>query len=75
VTEELRERARLACAAVLGDAGVLADAASIAEFSQDLVEWEDAPPALLVVRPRSTEQVAAVVRIAAGLDLAVAPRG
>ncbi len=45
------------------------------EFSQDLIEWGTMAQVALVVRPSDTSQVVAVVRQAAELGFAIAPRG
>jgi hypothetical protein len=54
---------------------VLTDDQSRQEFSQDLIEWDLATLVPGVVRPANTAEVSSVVKKAAELDLALAPRG
>lgn len=61
-------------AAIVGDTNVLSGDADRAVYSQDVMQW-DAPLAELVVRPASARDVAAIVKLAGELGLAVAPRG
>ncbi len=69
-----RSAAAARFAAVVGEAHVLTDDTERAVYSQDVVQW-DAPLAELVLRPGSADEVAAVVKLAAELGLAIAPRG
>jgi FAD/FMN-containing dehydrogenase len=64
-----------AFAAIVGDEHVLSDEDSRAEFSQDLIDWGGPTRVIAVIRPGNTAQVAAMVKQASGLGLAVAPRG
>jgi D-lactate dehydrogenase (cytochrome) len=61
-------------AGVVGASHVVTDPAERAVYSQDIIEW-DAPLADLVVRPGSAAEVADLLKLAAELGLAVAPRG
>jgi len=61
-------------AAVVGASHVVTDPAERAVYSQDVTQW-DAPVADVVVRPGSAVEVAALLKLAAELGLAVAPRG
>ena len=61
-------------AAVIGADHVVTDEAERAVYSQDIVQW-DAPLADVVVRPGSAAEVSALLKLAAELGLAVAPRG
>ena len=59
---------------IVGDDGVLQEPGDVASYRGDLAcTAEDA--ALLVVRPRKTEEVAAVVRACALAETSVVPRG
>jgi D-lactate dehydrogenase (cytochrome) len=60
---------------VSGEAQVLTDEANLLLYSRDVAFWDDAPLVDIVVRPGCVEEVAALVRIAAANDLAIAPRG
>ncbi|WP_203072800.1 FAD-binding oxidoreductase [Falsiroseomonas ponticola] len=60
---------------LLGEAHVATDAAACALAASDLFEWPDAAPALLVIRPGSTEECAAALRIVAQHGAPVVPRG
>jgi FAD/FMN-containing dehydrogenase len=57
----------------LGPERVLTDPQSLDLYGQDVSG--DSHPALLVVRPKDTAQLAAAVRFAAAQDLVVVPRG
>ncbi|MBM3523329.1 MAG: FAD-binding oxidoreductase, partial [Alphaproteobacteria bacterium] len=61
--------------AIVGAAHVLADDAARALASSDLFEWPEAAVATLVVRPGSSEETAAVLRVLAEDRRAVVPRG
>lgn len=67
------ERAVRRLRRALGADAVLADAAQAGAFAGD--KWFAATVPDLVVRPRSVEEVAAVLRVAADLGLPVTPRG
>ncbi|WP_236789187.1 FAD-binding oxidoreductase [Amycolatopsis sp. GM8] len=54
---------------------VLDDPAVVESYLQDQAEWAQYAQAAAVVRPRSTEEVRAVVRLAAELRVPVVPRG
>ncbi|RDV02009.1 FAD-binding oxidoreductase [Undibacter mobilis] len=45
------------------------------EFSQDLIDWEASARVALVVSPANTNEVAAVVKLAGQLNLAITVRG
>lgn len=57
----------------LGEASVLTDAGSLANFSSDVYRSGGAP--LAVVRPRDTAQLQRVVRLCADAGVAMVPRG
>ena len=61
--------------ALLGDANVATDAASRALAASDLFEWPGAAEAAIVIRPSTTEDCAAALRLAAQAGMAVVPRG
>ncbi len=61
--------------AIVGAANVLADAPTRALASSDLFDWPAAVPAEFVVRPGSSDEAAAVVRVLAAAGRAVVPRG
>ncbi|MDX1431564.1 MAG: FAD-binding oxidoreductase [Gammaproteobacteria bacterium] len=61
-------------AAVVGEAGVVADAADKARYLVDERKLYHGDAAL-VLRPSSTEQVAAVVRICAAAGIGIVPQG
>jgi len=61
-------------AAVVGTAGLIADAQAMAPYTVDWRKRYTGRP-LAVVRPSSTEQVAAVVKICAGARTPVVPQG
>jgi FAD/FMN-containing dehydrogenase len=63
-----------AIARVVGDKGVIADAASIAPYLEEQ-RGQYHGTACLVVRPASTDEVAAVVRICAAAQLPIVPQG
>jgi FAD/FMN-containing dehydrogenase len=71
---DLPEGLRQALHAVLGDAGLLADAERMHSYLSD---WRGAyrGQAALVLRPASTEEVAAVVRLCAEAGVALVPQG
>jgi D-lactate dehydrogenase (cytochrome) len=60
---------------VLGVAQVATDAESCALAAADLFDWPGAVPAALVIRPGSTEECAAALRLVAAQGLPVVPRG
>lgn len=62
-------------AALLGEAHVSADAESRAMATADIFPPDDSPPAVLVIRPADTAQVAAALRLVAEAGFAVVPRG
>ncbi len=61
--------------AAVGEAQVSTDPAARELHSRDIFFWDDAPIAAAVLRPVSSQEVAAVLRIAGQHGLAVAPRG
>lgn len=62
--------------ALLGDARVLTDPASLALYSGDVFFWDDGgPKAIAVARPRNTADVASIATICAVNDVSLAPRG
>ncbi len=61
-------------AAIVGEANIIEDLAERAIYSRDVFQW-DAPLVEVVVRPRDTQQIAGVIKLAARHGLAVAPRG
>lgn len=60
---------------LLGDAHVATDEAACALAAADLFDWPGSTPALLVMRPGSTEECAAALRIVAAHGAPVVPRG
>lgn len=62
-------------APIVGDANVVTDAAELRYFSRDIFFWDDSETADVVVRPRTTEEVAAVVKTARDAGLVIATRG
>ncbi|AMM22495.1 FAD-linked oxidase [Frondihabitans sp. PAMC 28766] len=60
---------------MLDDDQVLTDAASLERYSHDDAEWADYTAPLAVVRARSTEDVARVVKWAGDHGVRVVPRG
>ncbi|MBG0738596.1 FAD-binding protein [Paeniglutamicibacter antarcticus] len=54
---------------------LLTDPQALAAYSHDDAEWADFVPPLAVVRAASTEEVAAVVLIAASTGVRIVPRG
>ena len=71
---DLRQRLRRALAAIVGDDGVLADAADLRVYECDGYTLERHVPSLVAL-PRTTDEVARVVRLAAGMGIAFVPRG
>jgi glycolate oxidase len=69
-----RARLQRALVAVVGADGVLADAADLRVYECDGYTIERSVPALVVL-PRSTDEVARVVRLAAEAGVAFVPRG
>jgi glycolate oxidase len=65
---------RRALAAIVGDEGVLASRADLSVYECDGYTLERARPELVVL-PRSTDEVARVVRLAAAEDVPFVPRG
>ena len=61
--------------ALLGEDGVRTDAAALALAAADILPGPDAVPPDLVLRPGSTEQAAACMRVLAEAGTAVVPRG
>lgn len=65
---------RAALAAIVGEANLRDDAQSLALVSEDI--WSVSPHrALLIVAPANTQELAAVVRLAAQAGVDLAPRG
>jgi FAD/FMN-containing dehydrogenase len=62
-------------AAIVGHLHVLSDEDARSEFSQDLIDWDDAARVALVIQPGNTAEVAAIVKCAAARGVAIAPRG
>ena len=60
--------------ALLGDSGVLASEAALFTYEADALTLERRPPDVVVL-PRSTDEVCALVRWAAAKGLPVTPRG
>ena len=69
------ERVRAALAAVLPEGALVTAAASVERYSHDEAEWAPYAPALAVARPRTAEQVQAVVRVCLEHRVPVVPRG
>jgi glycolate oxidase len=61
--------------AVVPPGRVLDDPGVVEGYLQDHAEWAEYAPAAAVVRPRGTEEVRAVVRLAAEHGVPVVPRG
>ncbi|MGC4804003.1 FAD-binding oxidoreductase [Micromonospora sp. DT233] len=61
--------------AALGDSAVLTDPDLLRMHERDEADLCDSAPPLVVVRPRSTEEVAAVVRAAGRYGVPVVPQG
>lgn len=59
----------------VGAEHVLTDDASRRFYSRDVFFWDEAPLVDAIVRPGTTDEVAAEVKIAAARGLAIAPRG
>ncbi|HEY0239474.1 MAG TPA: FAD-binding protein, partial [Friedmanniella sp.] len=74
-TDDRAERVRRALAAVLPDGDQLVAAESLDRYSHDEAEWAPYVAALAVVRPRTAEQVQAVVRVCLEHHVPVVPRG
>jgi FAD/FMN-containing dehydrogenase len=60
---------------IVGADNVVTDAAERRYYSNDIFFWDGAETADLVVRPRSTEEVSAVIRKAREVGLVIATRG
>jgi glycolate oxidase len=71
---DARDRLQRALVAILGADGVLADAADLRVYECDGYTIERSVPALVVL-PRTTDQVARVVRAAAEAGVPFVPRG
>ncbi|HET6825443.1 MAG TPA: FAD-binding protein, partial [Amnibacterium sp.] len=54
---------------------MLTDADAVARYAHDDAEWAPYDPPLAVVLAASTEEVAAVVRVAGRHDVRIVPRG
>ena len=74
-TDGRTARVRLALAAVLSDGDLLVDTDAVERYSHDEAEWAPYVPALAVVRPRTAEQVQAIVRVCLEHRVPVVPRG
>ena len=68
-------RVRAALAAVVPEGALLGTPGSVERYSHDEAEWAPYVPALAVVRPRTAEQVQAVVRVCLQQGVPVVPRG
>lgn len=66
---------RQALAAVLPEGALVTTPESIERYSHDEAEWAPYVPALAVVRPRTAQQVQAVVRVCLEHRVPVVPRG
>lgn len=62
-------------APIVGAANVVTDEAERRYYSRDIFFWDDAQTADVVVRPRNTEDVSAVVKTAREAGLVIATRG
>ncbi|MCI2417583.1 FAD-binding protein [Saccharopolyspora sp. K220] len=71
----MAERALAALRAELPGPVLLTDPDSVARFAHDDAEWAPYGKPLAVVRPASTDEVVAAVRICAELGVPVVPRG
>ncbi|GAB2577511.1 FAD-binding oxidoreductase [Microlunatus antarcticus] len=69
------DRVRRALAAVLPEGALVTTPASVERYSHDEAEWAPYAPALAVVRPRTAEQVQAVVRVCLEHGVPLVPRG
>ena len=69
------ERIRQALAAVLPDGALVTASASLERYSHDEAEWAPYEPALAVARPRTPEQVQAIVRVCLEHQVPLVPRG
>ncbi|WP_375432273.1 FAD-binding oxidoreductase [uncultured Friedmanniella sp.] len=69
------DQVRRALAAVLPEGALVTAAASVERYSHDEAEWAPYEPALAVARPRTSEQVQAVVRVCLEHGVPVVPRG
>jgi glycolate oxidase len=74
-TAEHADQVRQALAAVLPEGALVTTPESIERYSHDEAEWAPYEPALAVVRPRTAEQVQAVVRVCLEHRVPVVPRG
>lgn len=68
------DRAR-AFAAIVGDDRVVTDDAERRYYSNDIFFWDDAETAALVVQPRTTDEVAKIVREARAQNMVISTRG
>ncbi len=73
--DERADRVRAALAQRLGEGALLTTPAAVERYSHDEAEWAPYEPALAVVRPRTAEQVQAVVRVCLEHGVPVVPRG
>lgn len=69
------DRVRRALATVLAEGDLIVAAEAVERYSHDEAEWAPYVPALAVVRPRTAEQVQAVVRVCLEHSVPVVPRG
>ena len=74
-TDARSDRVRAALAAVLPEGALVGTPESVERYSHDEAEWAPYVPALAVVRPRTAEQVQAVVRVCLEHGVPVVPRG
>ena len=75
VADDHADQVRRALAAVLPDGALVTTPESVERYSHDEAEWAPYVPALAVVRPRTAEQVQAVVRVCLEHGVPVVPRG
>ncbi|HIL73084.1 MAG TPA: FAD-binding protein [Verrucomicrobia bacterium] len=69
-----KEQLTLRLAEIVGDDAVLADKRELVVYECDAYTLQRNPPTAVVL-PRSTQEVAAVVRLCAELDVPIIPRG
>jgi FAD/FMN-containing dehydrogenase len=64
-----------AFAEILGTDRVITDEAERRYYSNDIFFWDDAMVAVVVVQPRTRDEVAEIVRVARDLGMAISTRG
>jgi FAD/FMN-containing dehydrogenase len=62
-------------AEIVGTDRVITDEAERRYYSSDIFFWDDAAVAVVVVQPRTRDDVAAIVRVARELGMAISTRG